>query len=243
VLTRSAAQVAGTFTATNANPCVFTWTGTGAIPYALFQKVTFVGGALPGGLVASKPYYVNGITGNTMTVQDFATGVTFGSTSTGSGTVSLAYTVNTGTNGLNGGGNTGSVAVGSGSFTIPNVAGGVIIPRVRLTTNIPAAGVNSVVWGGVNCSVNLWTVAPTYLYGLDGYDYFVATGGAGWLANYTLILTQFADGAAGAGIVTGANQSVIKLAAGQTIFWDLQIMTLCLPVISQTFNLAVECLN
>jgi hypothetical protein len=124
------------------------------------------------------------------------------------------------------------------SFSIANSGGGVIIPRIRLQTNYNG----SIKWNGVMLSVNLWSAAPTYTGG-DGQIYTVATGGAAWLANFLITLTQFGDGASGFGQLTGANEMALKLASGTAIFWDLQILSYGQAQSSQTFTLTVECLN
>lgn len=128
----------------------------------------------------------------------------------------------------------GSVVVPS--FAIATSAGGVIIPRVRLLSNVTTG------WGGVNLQINLWSAAPTFTNGDNG-AYAVATGNAGWLANFLVSLTQFGDGASGAGPLTGANEAVIKLASGTSIFWDLQILSAATPISGQTFTIIPELLN
>ena len=123
------------------------------------------------------------------------------------------------------------------SFTIPNTAGGTIISRVRLIVSL-----GPFTYQAVNFSVNLWTAAPTYSAG-DAGPYGVATGGAGWLANFLPVMTQFGDAAAGAAAVTGANEATIKLASGTTVYWDLQTLSYVQPGASQTFTLIPELLN
>jgi hypothetical protein len=71
----------------------------------------------------------------------------------------------------------------------------------------------------------------------------VATGSAGWLANFLFSLTQFGDGAIGAGPLTGANEIALKLASGTSVFWDLQILNAATPISGQTFLLTGEILN
>jgi hypothetical protein len=124
-------------------------------------------------------------------------------------------------------------------FSIATTAGGVIIPRIRLST----LGTQNVIsWNGVMLSVNLWSAAPTYTGG-DAQLYAPATGAANWLANFVVTLTQFGDGAAGFGQLTGANQMALKLASGTSVFWDLQSLGYTQPFASQTFTLTAECLN
>jgi hypothetical protein len=125
------------------------------------------------------------------------------------------------------------------SFAIATSAGGVIIPRVRLQTNYNG----SITWNNAMLSVNLWSAAPTYIGG-DGQIYNVATGSANWLAKFLVTLTQFGNGAVGAGMLTGANEMALKLATGNAVFWDLQLLTIYMqPQASQTFTLTAECMN
>jgi hypothetical protein len=128
----------------------------------------------------------------------------------------------------------GSVVVPS--FAIATTAGGAIIPRLRMRTNATTG------WSAVNLSINLWSTAPTYTNG-DGGAYAVATGSAGWLGNFLMILTQFGDGAVGAVALTSANELVLKLASGTSIFWDVQILGAATPISGQTFTITAELLN
>jgi hypothetical protein len=98
-------------------------------------------------------------------------------------------------------------------------------------------------WGSTTnlVSINLWSAAPTYTNG-DGGAYVPATGSAGWLATFAFPMTQFGDGAVGAGGPTNANEAAIKL-VGQSIFWDLQILSTATPISGQTFTLTAELLN
>jgi hypothetical protein len=128
-------------------------------------------------------------------------------------------------------------SIGAHSFAIATSGGGAVIPRLRLRTNA-ASG-----WSGVNFSINLWSTAPTYTNG-DGGVYAPATGVANWLATYLVsAMTQFGDGAVGAGGVATANEMMIKLASGTAIFWDLQILSAATPFSGQTFTLTAEILN
>ena len=242
VLTRPALAVTSAVTATSASPCVFTWTGN---PLLAGQAVTLGGTAVPAGFAANTPYFVENVVGNTFNLSATFFGAAIGSTSTGTAvTATLCYTPNS------------IVWPGSGtmpSFAIATTAGGVILPRIRLVTNIAAVqGVNGryggVAWDGAVVSINLWTVAPTaYLWEGDGGPYAPSKGTAGWLANFLVTLTQFGDMAAGAGGMTGANEMALKLASGTSIFWDAQILTMpgtfLTPVVSQTFTLVPELLN
>jgi hypothetical protein len=129
----------------------------------------------------------------------------------------------------------GSVVVPS--FAIAISGGSAITARLRLRTNAVTG------WGGVNFSINLWSVAPTYANG-DGGAYAVSIGSANWLANFLIpSLQQFGDGAIGGGGLTSANEMAIKLGSGTAIFWDLQILSAATPVSGQTLTFTAEVLN
>ncbi len=128
----------------------------------------------------------------------------------------------------------GSIVVPS--FNIVNSAGGVIIPRVRLSTNVTTG------WGAVTLQVTLWSAAPTYTNGDNG-AYAVATGSANRLAQYQVTLTQDADGASGNGALLVGNAAAIKLASGTAIYWDIQTLTAATPIANQTFTITPELLN
>jgi hypothetical protein len=129
----------------------------------------------------------------------------------------------------------GSVVVPS--FAIATSGGGAIISRVRIRTSVTTG------WGNVNLSINLWTTAPTYTNG-DGGAYVVATGSAGWIANFLINgMLQFGDGAIGSGGLTSANEMAIKLTSGTAIFWDIQILSAATPISGQTFTLTAELVN
>lgn len=121
------------------------------------------------------------------------------------------------------------------SFSILTTAGGAIIPRIRVLTNVSTG------WNGVNLSINLWSASPTYTNG-DGGAY-APSGSANWLANYQVTLTQFGDGAAGGGGITSANEMTIKLASGYLIFADIQTLSVATPISGQTFTIAAELMN
>ena len=242
VLTRPALTVSSAVTATSANPCAFTWTGN---PLLAGQTVILTG-TMPVGFTANTPYYVEAVVGNTfqLSATFFGTPIGSGSAVTTGLTATLCYTPNS------------IVWPSSGtmpSFAIAASAGGAILPRIRLLTNV--AGVQQANgryagsgWDGVAISLNLWRAAPaTYLWQGDGGPYAPATGTAGWLANFLVTLTQFGDMAAGAGGPTGANEMALKLASGTSVFWDAQILTMpgvfILPIVSQTFTINPELLN
>ena len=153
VLTRPSNAISASVTATNANPCVFTWTGN---PLVNGQTLILTGTVPTGGdFVSRNTYYVVAAATNTFQLAATLAGTSLSSTSTGSGlTATFTYVANT------------LIASSSGaSPTVPQFAiasaGGIIMPRIRILTTA-ATG-----WGGAILSVNLWTTAPTYTSG-DG---------------------------------------------------------------------------
>jgi len=226
VCARNANVVSATVSFTAANPCVFTWTG-GTLPLLGGQAVQ-LSGTMPGGgaFTAGTPYYVEAVVGNTFQLSAGFFGTPLASTSAGSCTANFVYAPNSYIQ-----------AASPTPFIIANSGGGVIIPRVRLLTNAPSG------WDKVGLSINLWLAAPGSYLWLDGGPYAPLTGAAGWLANFLVTLTQFGDGAVGAGGLTGANQMALKLASGTSVYWDLQILNLAAPLASQTFTLIPELLN
>jgi hypothetical protein len=231
VLTRSASATSAAVTATNASPCVFTWTGN---PIVNGQGVYLTGTAVPTGFTAGTTYFAVGVSGNTFQLSATLGGTAINSTSTGTAvTATLEYKPN---DLIANAAAAGSVVVPS--FAIATSAGGGIIPRLRLRTS--AVGVAT--WSGANLSINLWSAAPTYTNG-GAQLYAPATGSASWLANFLVTLNQFGDGAVGAGQLTGANQMALKLASGTAVFWDIQVLSFMTPVFGQTFTLTPELLN
>lgn len=188
VLTRPSGAVSAGVTATNANPCVFTWSGN---PLVKGQTVFLGGTAVPAGFNAGQTYFVVGVSGNTFQLAATYGGAAIGSTSTGT---AVTATFDYAPNQLIASSATSPVVP---SFSIATSAGGVIIPRVRIRTNITAG------WNSVTLSINLWSAAPTYSATSgnagDGNPYTPATGSASWLANFLITLMQFGDGAVGAG--------------------------------------------
>ena len=232
VLTRPASAVSASVTGTVTSPAVFTWTGN---PLVNGQGVVLTG-TLATGFTTGTIYYAVSVSGN-----NFSLALTFGGTAINatagsfSGvTASFVYASNSL---IASSATAGSVVVPS--FAIATSAGGAILPRLRLRTNATSG------WGGagVSLSINLWSAAPTYTNG-DGGPYAVATGSAGWLGNFLMSMTQFADGAVGAAPLTGANKIALKLASGTSVFWDLQtLLPAQSPVASQTFTLTAELMN
>lgn len=131
----------------------------------------------------------------------------------------------------------------AGSVTVPSFAiatsgGGACIGRVRLTTNKTSG------WDATTFTMRLWTAAPTYTNG-DNAAYAVATGAAGFLASFSVTLSQFADGASGVGAPAVGNNVCPKLASGTSIYWDLQYTgsASLTPASGQTFTATPEVLN
>jgi hypothetical protein len=227
-LTRPSSAVTASVTATDASPCVFTWTSN---PLVNGQTVILGGTTAPTGFTAGIVYYVVGVSGNNFNLAATLGGAAINSTSTGTAvTATLTYAA---AELIGSATASGSVVVPS--FAIQTTSGGAIISRLRLVTNATSG------WGNVQLSINLWTAPPTYTNG-DGGAY-AATGASNWLGNFLVSLIQFVDGAAGGGVLAGANEMALKLASGTTIYWDPQILTTAMPIVSQTFTLVPELLN
>jgi hypothetical protein len=91
---------------------------------------------------------------------------------------------------------------------------------------------------GINFRARLWSAAPTYGAGDNG-AYSVATGGANLLASFTGAFEQFGDGAV-AQLMPEYGSPCIKLASGQSVFWDLQTLDTFTPQSGKTFQLILE---
>lgn len=237
VLTRSSSAVSSAVTATNATPCVFTWTAHGL---QNGMAVILGGTAVPTGFVAGTVYYLVAKATNTFQLAATFGGAAIASTSTGTSvTATLVYPANSLVA-------SDPVTPVVPSFAIANSAGGVIVPRIRVLTNatgtLTTGSYASSGWDAVVLSVNLWTAAPTYT-NADGQPYAPLTGGTVWLGNYLVSLTQFGDAAAGSGPLTGSPQMMEKLASGTAIYWDIQVQTQVKPIASQTFTIVPELLN
>ena len=130
----------------------------------------------------------------------------------------------------------------AGSVVVPSVTvmrsdgGGASIPKLLLLSN-HATGLS-----GVGVTVRLWSVAPTYTNGDNG-AYAVATGGAGYLGKFTGTFEQFGDGAAAELVPAVGSFEAIKLAAGQLLYWDLQITSAATPQSGKTFTLVPQVLQ
>ena len=228
VLTRPAGAVSSAVTATNASPCVFTWTGN---PLVNGQSIILGGTAAPAGFTAGKPYFVVGASGNNFNLSLTFGGAAINSTSTGTSvTATLVYVPNALI-----ADNAAAGSVGSHSFAIATSAGGVVLSRIRVLTNATSG------WAGANLSVNLWSAPPAYTNGDAGP--YAAIGAANWLANFLVNLTQFNDGAAGAGGLTAASEMALKLSSGALVYADLQALSQQAPFAGQTFTVIPELLN
>ena len=132
----------------------------------------------------------------------------------------------------------GSVVVPS--FTIGNVQGAALIPRVRLYSSDTAN-----TWGAQTLTVDLWTAAPTFTNG-DRGAYSPATGTANHLGSYSCIMSAvYGDGSYAECAAAVGNFSLAKLAAGQQIWWSLTATSgsTTTTTASKTFVLTAEVLN
>lgn len=125
----------------------------------------------------------------------------------------------------------GSVAYGA--IAVSRVAaGGFQIDRCRLVTN------HTTGLAGINFRTRLWTAQPVYAVG-DGGTYGIATGGSGYLGSYTGACEQFGDYAV-AIMAPDVASACVRLASGQTIYWDLMCVDAFTPQSGKTFQLICE---
>lgn len=130
----------------------------------------------------------------------------------------------------------------AGSVVVPSVslmrvaAGSGTIPKMILRTN------HTTGMAGVTAEVRLWRAAPTYTNGDNG-AYVVATGSAGFVGKFTGTFEQHGDGAAAEMIPDAGPVSVIKLASGQLLYWDIKVKTAFTPQASKTFTLEPQVLQ
>jgi hypothetical protein len=132
----------------------------------------------------------------------------------------------------------GSVVVPS--FSIPNSAGGAIIPRVRLAIN----DATSTAWGSQTIRVDLWSAAPTWTNG-DRGAWSPATNTGGHLAAYGCVMSaEYGDGVYGECAPLVGSSATIKLASGTTVYWSANAVTGSgVTGASKTVTLTVEELN
>jgi hypothetical protein len=227
-LTRSANLTSSSVTISTSGSPYLTWTSANPPTNGQgFYPTTTVGN-----LTAGTTYWVRDVAGSTFNLSLSLGTVAIVPTTAGSATFVLEYKPNDMIA-------TSAATPAVSFFSIATSGGGVIIPRIRLST---LGTQNVITWQNAVLSVNLWSALPTYAGG-DAQIYVPATGSAFWLANFSITLTQFGDGAAGFGQITGANQMALKLASGTSVFWDLQVLSYMQPFASQVFTLTVECLN
>jgi|ERR1700726_4213255 len=240
VLTRPATALSPTLTVSTSVSPYFTWASN---PLVNGQGVVLQATTIPGGFIAGQTMYVRDVAGNTFNLAAILGGPAIVPTSAGSAvTAQISYKPG---DMIASSATAGSIVVPS--FAIATSAGGALLSRIRFV-----ASVGPFVWQGINISINLWNggsggaTPPTYTNG-DAQPYAPATGAANWLGNFIFALTQFGDGAVGAGQLTSANEMTLKLAAGTTVYWDLQILNVAnnyvQPGASQTFTIIAELLN
>jgi hypothetical protein len=215
-----------------ASPCVFTWTGH---PLVNGMVVVLSGTTMPGTaqFVAGTPYYVVAKATNTFELAATAGGTAINATTTAG--VAVVATINY-IPGLLIANSTTPGSVASNAFAIATSGGGTIIPYLQVLTSAGSG------WAGVQLSVNLWRAQATYTNG-DGQTYAVATGAANYIATFTGTLTQFGDGAAGNLYPTSQVALPIKLASGTSIYWDVQMQGIAVPVSAQTFTITAGLLG
>lgn len=232
-LTRPASATTASVTSSTTVSPYLTWTGNPLVNgQGIFFTTTF-----PTGFTQGTTYFVRDVAGNTFNLASTLAGAAIVPGSVGTFGITLEYK----TGDLIAAKATGLTTGDVPFFTIPNSAGGCIIPRIRIYS-LGTQGV--LTWAGAQLSVNFWSAAPTYTGGFgDAQAYLPATGCASWLGNFLVTMSQIGDGAFGSGPLTGGNEMSLKLASGTSVFWDLQILNFMQPFASQTFTLTAECLN
>lgn len=131
-------------------------------------------------------------------------------------------------------------SVTNSSFAIANTAGGVYIPRLRLSTN----DATSTAWGGQTIQVDLWSASPTWTNG-DRAAWSPATGTGAHLATYSCVMSaEYGDGAYAECGVSPGNLATVRLASGTTVYWSLQAKTGSgITGASKVFTLTAELSN
>lgn len=141
-----------------------------------------------------------------------------------------------------------NTALQSEFFSIPNTAGGTIIPRLRLSVNDNTA----TAWNGQTLQVDLWSTYPTFQTTGDRGVFITdfLTGSASHLGAYTCVMAGTANTAYGDGTYAEcypavATASFPKLASGTSIFWTLTAVTGTFGTTgaSGVFTLTAELLN
>jgi hypothetical protein len=215
-----------------ASPCVFTWTGH---PLVNGMVVVLSGTTMPGTaqFVAGTPYYVVAKATNTFELAATAGGAAINATTTAGVAVVATITYEPGLLIAN---STTPGSVASSPFAIGTSGGGAIISYLQILASATSG------WGGVLLSVNLWRAQPTYTNG-DAQNYVVATGAAQYIGTYTGLLIQFGDGAVGNLFPTQNIAALPKLASGTSIYWDIQMLGIAVPITAQTFTITPGLLN
>jgi hypothetical protein len=126
----------------------------------------------------------------------------------------------------------GSVAVPSGSM-VRVAAGSGLLAQMNLYSS------HTTGLSGTTMTVRLWSAAPTYTNGDNG-AYAVATGAASFIAKFSGTFEQFADGAVAVLTPNSGTALLLKLAAGQTVYWDLQTNAIFTPQSGATFTLVPQ---
>lgn len=131
----------------------------------------------------------------------------------------------------------------AGSILVPSVsvmrmtAGSAAIPKMLLRSS-HTAGLS-----GVSVAVRLWRAPPTYSAGDNG-GYAVATGAADFIAKFTGTFEQFGDGAVAELDPNAGSIVALKLASGQSVYWDLQTLSaIAAPQSAATFTLIPQALQ
>ena len=128
----------------------------------------------------------------------------------------------------------GSIVVPS--FAIANAGGGGLTPKFNLTTSATSG------WGAASVYVNLYSAAPTYANGDGGVWSPTVTTGA-WLDQYTCTFTQFVTNAQAICVPVNGTVSVLKLASGTAIYWDVVSQSTVTKASGQTFTITDFLLN
>jgi hypothetical protein len=225
--------ITSSVTCTGSGAMTVTWT---AHQLLNGQAVVLGGTPVPSGgtaPVAGVPCYVIGRTANTFQLALTPGGTAITSTTTGTSvTATLCYPQNSVI--------AASTATNPALSTITmarNVNGNGFVRRMRLLTNATSG------WNVALMQVGLWSVAPTYTNGGDGFQYGIATGAANFLGYWTGVLNQMGDGAAGILLPLNGGELGFALSGGvQTLIFDLAYVggPAIIPIVGQTFTLTPE---
>ena len=165
-----------------------------------------------------------------------ATAVTSGALSSGTSTLtSGTATAITATNNFIASSTTaGSVVVPS--FSIANSAGGALAAKFNLTTSATSG------WNAITVYVNLYSAAPTYTIG-DGGVWAPTVASGAWVDQYTCTFTQMVTNAQAICIPVNGTVSLIKLASGASVYWDIVSQSTVTKASGQTFAITSPLLN